>query len=110
MPRIRDLGINAIPTTKWPRAGMWASEGTGCGPTDTPQCLPHSCGPTPKPPHKRDDDVEEGGRGCGPTDITGDCPPKSCEKTNRPKASSGGLSPASVMQLKQQLRQRIANT
>src|SRR5688572_5470603 len=105
MPRIRDLGINAIPTTKWPsRAGIWACGNTddpGCGHTDNEPCEPVSCGTTRR----------GGGEcdlpSCGHTDRPG-CSPPSCGNSNKPpKANAGGLSPANAMQLKQQLQHRM---
>ena len=103
MPRIRDLGINAIPTTKWPsRVGIWACGNTddpGCGPTDNEPCEPISFDAPGGPPCNP--------QSCGNTNGP-QCQPASCGNTNKPhKGNAGGLSPANAMQLKHQLQHRM---
>lgn len=103
MPKIRDLGISAIPFARSPdeshdAAGYWMCDQTltcssPCDPS-APQCHP-------SPPPCQASQCQPSPPECQPS-------PPECQPTNGgQKKNARGLPHAAVLQLKQQLQERI---
>jgi hypothetical protein len=95
MPKIRDLGINVIPATmRPPEIGPG-----GCGPTITTCQLTIPCAETCP------SDTQQ----CLPSGRPRCTPKSNCAEKSHGKYASegGGLTPGAIIQLKQQLQDRI---
>jgi hypothetical protein len=103
MPKIRDLGISAIPYARRTETGRGAGQYWMCSPSPSnPEGAPEEeCRPTPPKCHPT---VKPQ---CNPTSPSGPGPGKK-DEPEKPTQQVGGLPHDAVSQLKQQLQHQIS--
>lgn len=106
MPKIKDLGISAIPfkrAAEVEQAGYWM-----CSPTDMCSINPDPCQPTPPQCHPTNQPCNPTPPGCDPTRPGCDQTAPGCQPTQPGKKNASGLPHDAVIALRQQLHQQIS--